>query len=349
MEEISTSSPVAAGQQQKACISCGNPQILHGYPNALCEECREKYIKFPVPLWVKAFGGALALLVIFLLFNLPKTLSAGIGYERGIKAEEAKKYETEQQEMERVVQAMPAYTEAKAHLLIAAFYNNDLGTIAGMAQQLSGKKIDDEELFRETDAMLTKSDSYFPTDSFAALLKKYPDSTGGIPDAAFKRFVLQTPDDLFAKMRYASVLDNEKNYTASDSMLQVVLQKDAAYIPALEFIEGLKRVMNDTKASFDYCDKLLAINHESLFALAGKARTFLKTNQPKQALQYALQAYNIKPTDGYSYATLVMAYHFNNMPKERDALIDKAKKSKDPVIEGYMKYALDVINKKDQL
>lgn len=71
----------------KVCMNCGNPEIIKDALNPLCEECRAKFIKFPIPLWVKVFGGAIAALVIFSLFTLPANLSTGITFEKGIKAE----------------------------------------------------------------------------------------------------------------------------------------------------------------------------------------------------------------------------------------------------------------------
>ena len=350
MQENSTSQPVAAEQQQKACISCGNPQILKGYPNALCEECREKYIKFPIPLWVKAFGGALALVVLFLLFNLPKTLSIGIAYEKGVKADVAKKYITEQRQMEHVLQAMPTYDEAKARLLIAAFYNQDLPAMADASKKLEGKSFDnDDELMNRANAIVDKLNSYVPSEALSELYKKYPDSTGGMPDTVYLRYMAEHPDDIFVKTIYASILDNKNNYAAADSLLLIVLQKDGDYIPALELMQGLKRVVNDTKASMEYCDRLLSINTELPYALAGKARTFLKIKETKQGLQYALQAYNSSPDDKYASATLVLAYHFNNMPKERDALVERVKQADKGGVNGTLQYALDIINGKDKL
>ncbi len=53
--------------------------------------------------------------------------------------------------------------------------------------------------------------------------------------------------------------------------------------------------------------------------------------------------------DAYSNATLAMAYHFNKMIKERDAVIEQEKQSRDSSAIQYIQYAIDVIGDKEKL
>src|SRR5262245_25927138 len=116
MEETPLQPPQAEG-----CVNCGNPAILNQYPTKLCSECREKFIKYPIPKWIWAFAGGIALVVLIALFNLPHALGTGIAFAKGKKAEKDHRYLLAQQEFEKVVQKEPGYIEGQAHLMIAAF------------------------------------------------------------------------------------------------------------------------------------------------------------------------------------------------------------------------------------
>jgi tetratricopeptide (TPR) repeat protein len=349
MEQNPTLEPTKTQENQQVCINCGNPNILQGYPNALCEECREKFIKFPIPLWVKLFGGGICLLVAVLLFSLPKNLSAGVDYKRGLNAEKAKKYVTEQRLMENLVKKQPGYLDAKAHLLIAAFYNNDLATIGSMADRLQGEKFEDDELLNKINSLANEVKYYLPSDSLVHYAKQYTEQTGGIPDSIYWKIISGDESDLFTRVRFASVLINQKKYAEADSLLTYALDKKSSFFPAIELKISLLRLKNNTAECLEYCNRLLDINRESVFALCGIARTNFKTGKPDRGLDYTRQALAINPDDGYANATLVLAYHFNKMLKERDALIEKIKQGSDTTMKSYLEYPLDVINHKDSI
>lgn len=349
MEDQSTSTPSVTPASPKACINCGNPQILHGYPNALCEECREKYIKYPIPVWVKIFGTTVLVLVVFALFSASKSFSLGIRYEKGIKAEEAKKYVTEQQIMQALVKENPDYLEAKAHLMIAAFYNGDIATATEMSQKMANQKFDDDELLAKANAVVHEAESEQPHDSLNKYMELMPDSTGGIPDSIYIRIIKADPDDLYTKVKYASILIDQNNYPLADSLLTSVLRIKPNFISALELKISITRANRNINDCLHYCHQLLDINSQSVYAISCIARSYLKTGEVEKGLQYAREAILIQPNDPYANATIVLAYHFNKMIKERDALILKINQGKDSLMKSYLTFPLDVINHKDSI
>ena len=68
MEEIQGTENNAGG-----CINCGHPVIVKGYPNALCESCRNNYIKFPIPKGIKIFAIGIGLIFLFSIYKIPTT------------------------------------------------------------------------------------------------------------------------------------------------------------------------------------------------------------------------------------------------------------------------------------
>ena len=105
-----------------------------------------------------------------------------------------------------------------------------------------------------------------------------------------------------------------------------------------------KRELNQLDQSIQYCDQLIFLNKESVYGISSKARTFLKMQKDKEALQLALQAKEISKEDPYNRATLALVYHFSNMMKERDELISKA--VHDSTASTYFEFVNDVISNK---
>ena len=335
--------------ESKPCIGCGNPDVLKGYPNALCASCRQYYIKYPIPLWVKAFGGGIAILVVVLLFNLPKTLMPEIYFEKGIAAAKQHKYATAQRYFTKAANAAPGFYQAQAELLIAAFYNEDKVVVSKMAKALSTRNFEDEELLAKVNKTMDYATTYFAADSLLALAAQHPDSTGGLTPPILQQYIAKYPADNYAKILLTSILYNAKEYVKADSVVKVVLQNDPVYQPALEMAVALNRMLNKTKDALNYCDRLLAINKENVYAIANQGRINLKMNNYKDGLVYARKATNTNDTDAYAKTTLILAYHFNKMIKERDELIKDANNIKQGEMPDRLQFVLDVINHKDSL
>ncbi|MES2772691.1 MAG: hypothetical protein V4722_00810 [Bacteroidota bacterium] len=326
---------------KSGCANCGHLVIAQGGPTPLCQECREKFIKFPIPLWIKIFGGAIAVIFIFSMSNLPKSFSLAMHLEKGKKAEKANNYLTAQREFEIVIAKLPNNIEAQAHLMLAAFYNQDISTVAKISSGIVGKEIEDNDLFADLQNMLTKADDYVANDSLMALSEKYK-SRDTIPDNELIPFLARNPEDVYAKANYASLLFNRSDYIASDSMLSSILLLKPDYMPAIVIKATIKRELNQMDSSFYYCDKALAINHENTYILSSKARTLLKQHKDGEALKLASTSYKMNEKDYYSLATMALVYHYNNKLKERDEMIKKA--ASDSVATSYMQYPLDVIS-----
>ena len=333
-------------QPDECCANCGNPAFLKEYPTKLCSECREKFIKFPVPKWLWLFAAALGVILLFSLFSVPKNILAGIALEKGKKAEKQHRFFTAQKEFEEVVEKQPSYIEAESHLMKAAFYNMDFVTFGKALKALEKKDIDDRELFAELDQLITKSRNYFPGDSLRQITDKYDSLKAELPGNILLSYIIKNDSDICAKMIYASILYDKKNYTSCDSVIHKILKTDADFVPGLRLLASSEREAGNYQESITCCEKLLDINSEYSYAIASKARTFLKMKKDKDALKLALQAHGMDKKDGYSIATLALAYHFNGNIGKRDEIINNSKK--DSLLSVYMSYALDVINNKEK-
>lgn len=326
------------------CASCGSSLIEPGHATPLCYDCRAKFIKYPIPSVIRIFSLALLIVVGISLFRLPENISMGIHQSRGEKALKSKKFLTAEREFEQVVKKAPNYIEAKADLIIAAYHNQDYSLLFENFSQLEGKLIEDESLYQELTSISNRVSVYFPGDSLLAFQKDKTDSAGNIPIDDLLNYYSANPEDYYALLLLASAYYDKNDYEKSDSILLKVLDKYPDHINALRLMTSSKREQNQYDESFAYCEKMLALNSEDTYAMSSKSRTLLKSGKDKEALKLAKEAEEINKNEPYNKATLVLAYHYNNMIKERDEILNKTKN--DSTTMFYMTYASDIINSK---
>ncbi|NII24165.1 hypothetical protein HB364_03700 [Pseudoflavitalea sp. X16] len=340
MEEIQTPSTAA-------CANCNSPAVVEGYPTPLCQECRQQFIKYPIPLWIKIFAGAIGVVVVFALFSFPKNLSLGLQLEKGVKAAKQHKYLTAQRELTAFTKANPGHTEAQGYLTLAAFYNGDYQTFADVGQKLVGQSIDNSRLLSDLNWIGERFEEYYPSDSLKLLVEAYTGDHKAVPDTAYQRYLQHHSQEVYALFSYASSLYDQDQYTACDSVLALILAKDESYLPALRMRAGVQRELGNWDASVKNCDLILDINKEAAYAIASKARTCLKQHKDKEGLQLALESVKMDKDDGYCACTLALAYHFNGQITERDAQMRIMQSAGNAGMKEYAQYALDIISKKE--
>jgi len=75
----------------------------------------------------------------------------------------------------------------------------------------------------------------------------------------------------------------------------------------------------------EHCNRVLADNRQNTAALGNLVRAELKLGDVKKGLELAIQTYNLDKTNPLSIANMALAYHYNNMPKERDEMFEALK------------------------
>jgi hypothetical protein len=332
---------VSNAPEENSCINCGSPDIVDGHRNKLCAPCRQKFIKFPIPLWVKLFGAGIAVIMVISLIWLPRNIKAAVYLSRAEKAEAGLNYVTEQKELEKAKALVPGSLDIQSHLAIAAFYNEDLPAIIEADKIISTRNFEDTALLRKVENVMNGLRDYFPSDTFTNVLGRYKNKA--IPDTAYQHYLKKFPMDIYATYSLAASYLNQEKYAPVDTLLSKALSIDPGFIVAMDLKTMVKRELNQPDSSIYYSDKLLAINHQALYAMSSKARTLLKTRKNKEGLQLALDCYKIDKNMAYNTATLAIGYHFNNDFKNRDAIIRSAK---DSLTIAYLEYAKDIISNK---
>jgi hypothetical protein len=326
------------------CLNCQQSLLFQTHKNQLCKSCREMFIKYPIPNWIKIFGIAILALVIYCLLSFPKNLQTGLQYKRGVEAFNKMNHVTAQNKFAEVLKKQPGFQKAQCYFILAAFYNLDLPSIVSTLQRLEGKKIEDEALYIDVSEIISKLDNYVPSDSFNVLLEKYG-VIDSIPENEIKDF-LSNHGDAYASTTFAGFLYDLKNFSYADSLLDLAFSYDAIYLPALMLKVPLKRDMSQIDSSHYYINKLLSINNESIYAFSSKVRTLLKEKKDADALKLAKECYSKNSSDHHVLASLALAYHYNNDFPNRDKLLSNAKK--DSVMNSSFSFVNDIISGKEK-
>lgn len=333
------------------CANCGQSALPGDHPTPLCADCRAQFLRYPIPHWIRAFAGAVIILVVYSLFTFPKDLSAGIALEKGKKAEKEKKYITAQREMEKVLEKIPRNVEARGHLVIDAFYNQDYETMGTQLENVRYSNFDDHDLVGQIEYVISKASPFFPdsTDPFITFKIGHEDMER-IPDTAWVNYMRKHPRDIIALATYGDLLFKENEFDQCDSCMRELLTMDKEFVPALRTLSSIKRQQHKLDSALYYNDQLLSINKELPDGLASKARTLLMQKKDRQALAIAEEACRLGKDDVYSQVTLIMAYHFNNRMQDRDALVKKvtAAVAADSSYQETFQYAMDVITNKEK-
>jgi hypothetical protein len=344
MEELSD---VEKKPSTEGCINCANPVVLKGYPNPLCETCRDGLIKFPIPTGIKIFAGFLLLVIIFSFYKIPKNISIGMHLAKGETAIQEKKYITAQKEFKKVLTKVPGDLEMQCNLLISSFNNNDYATYDSLLKIISQKNFEDQDLFQKVNSFILSTSTLAPLEAFNDLNTKYKNNYYAIPDSVLENYIKANPNDTYIMTAYSTRLSDKENYIGADTILSKILIQDTNYVPALIGMSGIKRMELDYKSSLYYCNRLLDLNKESVYGLASKSRTLLRQKNDKEALLLAEQSYALASNDSYTMASLALAYHFTSKSEMRDGMLSKLSLLKDSSSVITLRYVKDVMSGKE--
>jgi tetratricopeptide (TPR) repeat protein len=298
------------------CSHCHNKKYLKGFPNKLCEDCRQAFIQYPIPRWIWWFAAGIVFVMIISMIRLPKSISAAIDLSRAESAMEDKRYYTAQRELNHVLEVFPDNAHANALLLISSAYNWDLTTARDTYDKVANKTLDNDVL-KQIDVALLNFDNIFAVDT--NLIPRI-ESLKGNPDSLKHLFAeadsLRGPDFLFTGRFIAEKLFDLKQYQDAEIMLQEILNENPDYYPALSLMSATKRNTGDYDGALAVCDRLLAVNKEDIGIVAQKARIELKRRQLKAAQVYVDQAIAIDPEQTVTMEAQAMLYYFSNKKPE---------------------------------
>jgi hypothetical protein len=127
-------------EETNGCKNCGGLPEDGGYEFRLCAPCRDTLCQRPLPVWIWGVFGVVVLVLLAALVRFPASVSAGVAFERGRRAEKAGDYSMAVSEYQKVAASFPDSTLALARLGISQYRaGNTVGAI-GVFRELGGRK-----------------------------------------------------------------------------------------------------------------------------------------------------------------------------------------------------------------
>ncbi|MBI5361183.1 MAG: hypothetical protein HZA48_11455 [Planctomycetes bacterium] len=313
------------------CVNCKKAPPEHGYITPLCIDCRDALSKRFVPAWIKAVASVITIVFIFALTRFPVTIDAAIAFERGKNAEKASMYRTAVREYEKAIERFPDSTQIITRLYAAYWRNNDISKATEIFDnRIVGRETENRAQFDEINKIANRiSFLYFGTEEFTKILESCNNATPEKTIETLRPYVEKHPGETIPKYCLASSLYDVKNYDEVEKLMVKTIIDNPDFDSGSLLLAAVYREKDEFEKCISYCNRILQRNLEDSSAYASMARTELKRHQDKTGLDLAVKAYQLASEDTYTIATLAIAYHYNNMIKERGEMLALFKQCKD--------------------
>ena len=324
------------------CINCKVNPIDESSPSPLCLSCRQHFINFPIPHWVKGFGVGVMVLVLIGLIGFPRQISIGIQMKRADDAIAEKKYLTAERALNKILTSAPELKNAKLKMVVASYYTMDLHTLVNAIDGLKGISFENNAEFKMSRDLASEAQNFFPSDSLFQLMKQTP----APPDiqSQFRSYIIRHPDEVFGTSAYINQYYEKESPGWCDSMVYQMLNANPTYLNGIMAGIYVARMQHKYDTAINYCRQLLTMNAECVYAIAAEARIAMAMGNFPEGIGLAKKALVLDSTDGYSTATLVLGYHLNHQFDKRDQLM--ANKASDSAFSEYMIYVKEIMDGK---
>jgi tetratricopeptide (TPR) repeat protein len=305
------------------CKSCGNLCVEEDYDLKLCKECRDKLSKRSIPIQIKLVSLLLIVVIFFSLSKFPHTISVGIEYERGLRAEKASKYITAINHYQNVVKEYPESDKALVRLYVSYYQDEKIDEAYKVYDQIAGESPSNKkmkkELVDEVNETTSKLDTYYtPSKELYDKLKSQQNAK--IEDIVniVKPVVDKNPDEVYAAYYLADLYFDMKNYTGTSQVLSKVISHNPDFYAGYLLQAATYRELGKYDEAVEYANKALKHNVEDIGAYITLSKIELKRRNNAKGLEYAKTAFKLDNKDSIVIANLALAYHFNNLLSERD-------------------------------
>lgn len=312
------------------CTNCNSSLVEPEYKVPLCKECRDKLSNRPIPLWIKAFFGIIIIILILSLVKFPSSVKAGVAHERGVRAEKEKRYITTMNEYEKILNKYPNSTLALAKLSIAYYQNGKIDEAVETINKIVGQEVD-EDLIKELDTVTDNiSTFYYPNEDLTKILNS-PQENYYSEELLIQleSYVNNHPNDAAGKYYLADALYEFGEYDYAEKLIKEVINSMPEFHFSYLFLASIYREQGKYDEALEYCEKVLDMNAESPGAYISMAKIELKRNNDKDALDIAKKAYELDKDNNQAISSLSLAYHYNDMIKERDDLLNLLREKND--------------------
>lgn len=300
------------------CGSCNVRPVQTEYPTLLCYECREQYVRYPIPKWIWLFGAGILLVMIISFTTVPRYFNAAIHQGRGKKAMDAHKYVTAKREFMEVRTLVPDDKTNNARLLMAACYDMDIPLAFQVYEKLKGEKFEDMTLFGKVEDAMNFFFESIGQDTviYARVTAAASDSVPGLMRYAASLDSLPEQEQAKARLMVANRLYELDALDATEAELKKIFEISPASYLGLFLKASVKKQQGKYDEALAVCDQILERNREDVRAISQKARIEMKRRDYTKAAVYVNQADRIDPASTYTEEAKALLAFFTGKKNE---------------------------------
>lgn len=313
--------------ESTVCKNCNDPKIEQGYSFPLCGNCRKMFSKQPLPIWIKGFFGLTMIILAIALLKFPERLEAAVFFEKGLQAEQSRRYLSAVRNYQKVLKTYPDSAPVLARLGISYFQSNQIQESAETLMKLSGRNLSNQELVAEVNYIISRIETlYIPDQELNQILESRHEPAKLA--TKLRAYLENKPSNIVGLSWLANSLFDLQRYNEVESICLEMIERQPDFDPAYSLLAATYREKKEYEKGSNYCMKMLERNIENPIAYVTLSRIELKRHHDLAGLQYAEKAYGFDSESPYTIANLALAYHYNNQYDKRDETIELLKKAK---------------------
>jgi len=296
---------------ESLCVNCQLNVYEPGHAINLCSDCRQSLIKYPIPKWIRFFAIGIIAVMVISLVRTQLYISAAIHLGKAENAIEQKQFITAQKELALVINKFPKDLSANAYMMIASAYNLDFAAYDAAYNQIADVKTEDESLLNRVNSASEFIVEGLPKDTLL-----YQKVVLAGKDKQRLLALIDSTEELGLKIHIANFLYDMKDYSHVEDIVNKVLATDAEFYPAIRLMSAVKRNTGHFDEAIAFCDRLLDINAQDIYAFSQKARIELKRKHDKDAAVFAAKAIELDPDNDSALEAKAMVDYFAGKRKE---------------------------------
>ncbi|MCT4508703.1 MAG: tetratricopeptide repeat protein [Tepidibacter sp.] len=307
-------------EEKVICCNCEEKEALKDYPTDLCENCREAYIKYPVPIWIKALFVIVLIVTIFSLMHFKSSLIGAVNYERGLKAEKELKYVTAQNAYKKALNQFPESQLLKSRLFIVSVKGDNLDGIEKIYDEILEMEYYNTKLLDEVQGAIDLYGGYF---FMTEEIKKIVENEN------------LSINQIISSLKNLTKSSNNENICGAYYYLGTVYYANGEYAKAIEAFDTVCSIRPDIYSfkipkatcysdlgNYEKAKKILKetfiFNKEYEPAYISLNFINLKEHNYDEALKNAKKAYSINKNNLDAIEAIAISSHYLKNENERD-------------------------------
>lgn len=323
-------------QWQAGCKCCGSPVVQEGYNLELCEECRKKLSKRPIPKKFLFLAAGILIILVISLFKFPGYINAGIEFKRAEKAIDEHKYVTAMNYYENVVDENSKY-ENKIKLMELYYYNGYISEAYDIYESLVGEKIDEEYYNKATKIMNDVEKYYIYKDELYDKVNEVEDGDSDKLLELIKPYVDSDPKEICGASTIIDIYMDKKMFNEAKPIAERIVSENPDYDYGKYELSLIYIELGEYDKALNVAEDLFYSNKESIYGYVCKSKAELKKGNNQNGLIIAERACKLDPYNSFAATNLVLAYHYNGMIEERDSMYQYCLESEFIEKDNYLK------------